>query len=226
LSGLLVTPAERRYVAVIDRRVELTRLAWGDLATLRTTKGTAAPARRILAVALASVSCAVALTACGSSGKSNTGSGSNGEAAGIKFADCMRSHGVPNFPDPGPGGGIQISSGSGINPQSPAFQSAQNACSKLLPGGGPLRGPVSESRKLAMLRLAECMRKHGLSTFPDPTSTAPAPGAGFGIAFGGPGSFIAVPQSLLQSPAFNQAAAVCNFPGAGRPGTAKRAPAS
>jgi hypothetical protein len=192
---------------------------------LRTTKGTAAPARRrILAVALAAVSCAPALTACGSSGKTNTGSGSDGEAAGLKFADCMRSHGVPNFPDPGPGGGIQINSDSGINSQSPAFQSAQNACSKLLPGGGPPRGPVSESRKLAMLRLAECMRKHGLSTFPDPTSAAPAPGTGFGIAFGGPGSFIAVPQSLLQSPAFNQAAAACNFPGAGRRGTAQRGP--
>jgi hypothetical protein len=195
--------------------------------TLRRMKGTGAPdRRRVLAVALAAVSCALALTACGSSGKSNNGSASNGEAAGIEFADCMRSHGVPNFPDPGPGGGIQISSNSGINPQSPAFQSAQNACSKLMPGGGPLRGPVSESQKLAMLRLAKCMRKHGLSTFPDPRTTAPAPGTGFGIAFGGPGSFIAVPQSLIQSPAFNQAAAACNFPGAGRRGTAKRAPAS
>jgi hypothetical protein len=67
------------------------------------------------------------------------------------------------------------------------------------------------------------MRKHGLSTFPDPTTTAPAPGAGFGIAFGAPGSFIAVPQSLIQSPAFNQAAAACNFPGAGRRGGANAA---
>jgi hypothetical protein len=184
---------------------------------MRRTKGIGPPT---LAVALAAVSCAVALTACGSSGKSNNGSGSNGESAGIKFADCMRSHGVPNFPDPGAGGGIQIGSGSGINPQSPAFQSAQGACSKLLPGGGPPR-VGSESRKLEMLRLAECMRKHGLSTFPDPTTTAPVPGTGFGIAFGGPGSFIAVPQSLIQSPAFKEAAAACNFPGAGRGGGPK-----
>jgi hypothetical protein len=196
---------------------------------LRSTNGIAAPNRRrilAVAVAVAVASCALALTACGSSGKSNNRSGSNGAGAGLKFADCMRSHGVPNFPDPGPGGGIQISSNSGINPQSPAFQSAQSTCSKLMPGGGPPREPVSESRKLAMLRLAECMRKHGLSTFPDPRTTAPAPGTGFGIAFGGPGSFIAVPQLLLQSPAFNQAAAACNFPGAGRRGTARGAPAS
>jgi hypothetical protein len=190
------------------------------------TKGLGARnARRPLAIALIAVGCGVVVTACGSSGKSGTGSSSKGEAAGIKFADCMRSHGVPNFPDPGPGGGIQISSGSGINPQSPAFQSARNACSKFMPGGGPARGPASESRKLEMLRLAECMRSHGVSGFPDPTTTPPAaPPAGGGIAFGGPGSFIAVPQSLIQSPAFKQAAAACNFPGAGGRGGAKPAP--
>jgi hypothetical protein len=167
----------------------------------------------------------MALAACGSSGKANHGAGSNGSALGIKFAVCMRSHGVPNFPDPSSGGGIHISSSSGINPQSPGFQAAQNACSKLLPGGGPGKGQAPESRKLAMVKLAECMRKHGLSTFPDPTATAPSPGAGFGIAFGSPGSFIAVPQSMIQSPAFNQAAAACSFPGAGRGHGAKGAPA-
>lgn len=63
-----------------------------------------------------------------------------------------------------------------------------------------------------MLQLTRCMRAHGFSTFPDPTSTAPAPGTGFGIAFGAPGSFIAVPQTMLKSPGFNQAASQCGFP--------------
>jgi len=178
--------------------------------------------RHVLAVGLATIGFSLALTACGSAGK---GSGSNGGGAGIRFADCMRSHGVPNFPDPGAGGGIQISSGSGINPQSPAFQSSQNACSKLMPGLGQGRGPAPESRKIEMVKLAECMRKHGLESFPDPTATPPSPGSGLGIAFGSPGSFIAVPQSLIQSPGFNQAAATCGFPGVGRVGVAKRAPA-
>jgi hypothetical protein len=57
---------------------------------------------------------------------------------GLKFARCMRSHGVPNFPDPkvitGPGGGQQAYL-PGVNPQSPAFQAAATAC-----GGGP-KGP-------------------------------------------------------------------------------------
>ncbi|MGA2928063.1 MAG: hypothetical protein ABSG43_19125 [Solirubrobacteraceae bacterium] len=136
-------------------------------------------------------------------------------SAGIEFADCMRSHGVPSFPDPGGGGGIQITAGSGINPQSPAFQSAQSACLRLLPGGGPGGGRASESQKVAMLKLSECMRGHGFLTFPDPTSTAPSPGSGFALAFGRPGSVIAIPRSLVQSPAFNQAAAACHLPGAG-----------
>lgn len=181
--------------------------------------------RRRFAVAFAAVACAAALAACGSSGQSSTGSASagGGASAGIKFADCMRSHGVPNFPDPGSGGGIQISSSSGINPASPAFQSAQNACGKLLPGGGPGGAQASKSQKLAMLKMSECMRAHGLSTFPDPTSTAPTPGgpAGIALAFGRPGAFIAIPQSIVSSPAFTQAAAACGLPGGGRPRLAK-----
>ncbi len=137
---------------------------------------------------------------------------------GIKFADCMRAHGVPNFPDPGSGGGIQIPDNSGINPQSPAFQSAQGECFKLLPGGGPGRARVSVARKQMMLKLAVCMRSHGISGFPDPTvsppSAPPAGGRG-GVAFGSPGSFISVPQTMIESPGFKQAAAACGFPGFG-----------
>jgi hypothetical protein len=191
-----------------------------------TTARNGAPRHRPCgAVALAAVTCMVGLAACGSSGKPNQGPGAQGASERIKFSACMRSHGVPNFPDPRASGGIQISPGSGLDPQSPAFQSAQNACLKLLPGGR-VKGPVPASRRLAMVKLAQCMRKHGLATFPDPTATPPAPGAGLGFAFGGPGSFIAVPQSLLQSPAFKQASAACNFPGIGRRPGPKPAPAS
>lgn len=178
---------------------------------------------RSIALTLATLGCAVAIAACGSSGKSSNGSGSGGRSSGIAVAQCMREHGITNFPDPGPGGGIQIPSGSGINPQSPGFQSAQKACFKLLPGGGPGGGQASESQKRQMLAMSECMRRHGLSTFPDPVSTPPQPGNGRGLAFGAPGSFIAIPQALINSPAFNQAAAACGLPGAGRAGSHKAA---
>jgi hypothetical protein len=57
---------------------------------------------------------------------------------GLKFAACMRSHGVTNFPDPKvSNGGFMI---TGINPNSPQFQTAMQACRTLMPGGGPGNG--------------------------------------------------------------------------------------
>jgi hypothetical protein len=67
----------------------------------------------------------------------------------LKFAQCMRSHGV-NMPDPqASGGGIKMTmkagggngnTGAGIDPRSPAFQSAQKACGRFMPGG---KGPAN-----------------------------------------------------------------------------------
>jgi hypothetical protein len=168
--------------------------------------------RHSSAIPAAAVGCALVLAACGSSSK--PGRDSAGAPAPVKFSACMRAHGVPNFPDPGSGGGISISSGSGINPASPAFQDAQKKCGGG-PGGGPVAGGFSESRKLAMLHLSQCMRRHGFTSFPDPTSgppSAPPAGNGGGLAFGGPGGFISVPGSMLQSPGFQQAASACGFP--------------
>jgi len=65
------------------------------------------------------------------------------KAQALAMSRCMRSHGVPNFPDPtfqtGPGGGVGVGiqlNGSGIDPNSPAFQTAQKACGKIF-GGAP-----------------------------------------------------------------------------------------
>jgi hypothetical protein len=56
----------------------------------------------------------------------------------LKFAACMRAHGIANFPDPTTAsGGVGLSLGKGINPSSPQFRSAQQACRKLMPGGPP-----------------------------------------------------------------------------------------
>lgn len=60
----------------------------------------------------------------------------------LRYSACMRSHGVPKFPDPQfVGTGIKLALGRGIDPASPTFQSAQHACESMLPGlkgkGGP-----------------------------------------------------------------------------------------
>lgn len=62
------------------------------------------------------------------------------QAKALKFSECMRSHGLPKFPDPKfSGDGIQLSinPSMGINPNSPQFQAAQKACQGDMPKGGP-----------------------------------------------------------------------------------------
>ncbi|MGH9105428.1 MAG: hypothetical protein ACRDZX_06240 [Acidimicrobiales bacterium] len=93
---------------------------------------------------------------------------STGRSAGLAFAQCMRSHGVPRFPDPGGSGGIQIIPGSGIDPTSPKFQAAQSACSKYLPNGGKVTPAQQQAAMARALEFSKCMRSHGMPNFPDP----------------------------------------------------------
>jgi hypothetical protein len=61
----------------------------------------------------------------------------------LKYADCMRKNGVPDFPDPkrGANGGV-ILGGSGVNPNSPSFQKAQQACRSIMQApGAPAESP-------------------------------------------------------------------------------------
>jgi hypothetical protein len=126
---------------------------------------------------LASVACggalALAIAGCGSTGPSSAAASGGPQpakdrASFLKFSQCMRSHGVTNFPDPSPGGGLQINSSSGIDPRSQSFQTAQQACKKLLPGGGPGNRTISATDRQKLLANAQCMRTHGVPNFPDP----------------------------------------------------------
>jgi hypothetical protein len=76
---------------------------------------------------------------CKSLAPAGVGSGSDPaqQAQMLKFVDCMRKNGVPKFPDPGADGRIMFQQGTGVDPNSPAFQSAQAKCADLMPGGGP-----------------------------------------------------------------------------------------
>jgi hypothetical protein len=132
----------------------------------------------------------------------------------------MRSHGVPNFPDPtGHGGGLTISinSASGINPSSPAFKAANSECKHFLPFGGPGgNGHPSPATERRFLAISTCMRAHGITDFPDPTTKPPSsPGAGnYSGVLGQDGVFLAIPSSIdTNSPAFKAAASTCHFGG-------------
>jgi hypothetical protein len=81
----------------------------------------------------------------------------------LKFADCMRTHGLPDFPGPSSNGTFQISASSAAAPGSPQFQAAEPACRKFMPNGGGPPSPAQQAKMLAhMLKFSECMRSHGI----------------------------------------------------------------
>jgi hypothetical protein len=90
----------------------------------------------------------------------------------VAYSQCMRAHGLPNFPDPDSKGRILIT-GSGPagqsradGPDSPAFRSADNSCKRLRPKGPS--GSDRQQQAQQMLKFAQCMRAHGVPNFPDP----------------------------------------------------------
>jgi hypothetical protein len=166
---------------------------------------------------------APALAACGSS-NSSTPVAAAKAAQPIAFAKCMRSHGVPNFPDPSSsnGGGIQIQASdragsgqslsvNGVSVNAPAFQSAMKACQSYMPKRGKLPPGGLASMRANGLKFAACMRSHGVPNFPDPQIQS-GPGGGVGVRIGGPGSGLDP-----RSPAFQSAQKACGslFGGAG-----------
>jgi hypothetical protein len=128
----------------------------------------------------------------------------------------MRAHGVPNFPDPQPGGGFAFHASAAVI-SSPAFKEAQAMCGKLMPSpggfGGGSTSPQQQAQALAQLRqVAQCMRLHGISEFPDPRTTRPP-----NLTLGAyseitdyEGVWLLFPATIdMQSPAWKQAAAAC-----------------
>jgi len=165
-------------------------------------------------------------TAAATDGAASSGSPSPSglDSDALGYAKCMRSNGVPNFPDPSGSGGV-FHLATGTNPASPAFKAAQAKCHKLLPGGGPL-GPGSltnpSPQALAkMLNIARCMRRHGIYDFPDPRTSVPSKPFGAGSGAGSGSGVVSDIEGVIlvfgstideQSPAFTRAAAACAFP--------------
>jgi len=131
----------------------------------------------------------------------------------------MRTKGEPNFPDPQAGGGFLFQTGTGVNPSSSQFNAAQAKCQKLMPGGlGPgTHTHPSEQALTQMVKVAECMRRHGISNFPDPRTSVPsnprAAVGGNGVISDIDGVILVFPGTIdEQSPSFTHAAAACAFP--------------
>ncbi len=192
-------------------------------------------ARSALPALLVGAALAVTLTACSSSsgpqvaslGQSAAAGGSASPSASVdretaarQFASCMRSHGVPDFPDPtvdssgnvrlGLGGG-----GGGIDRSNPSVRTAMDSCRQYLQSLRPNFSPEQRQQlQDALLKYAQCMRANGYQ-MADPNFT------------GDGGGFRALGQINRSDPAFQKADAICRpttlgtlpfGPGRGGPG--------
>ena len=122
----------------------------------------------------------ILVTACGGSNKppspsvSGSKAGGSGAESAYRYSACMRNHGVTNFQDPHVSiRGNSVAVAIHVDPAitgSPAFKSAQKACSHILPGlsSGPTQAQ-QRAHTAAILAFAKCMRRHGFPKFPDPT---------------------------------------------------------
>jgi hypothetical protein len=86
----------------------------------------------------------------------------------VAYAQCMRSHGVPAFPDPDSSGRFAIKEGDGIDINSAEYKAANDECKSLLPV--PSADQQSQDHD-ALLQYARCMRDHGIADFPDPSAS-------------------------------------------------------
>lgn len=145
---------------------------------------------RAAAALLVTAALLLLVVACGGgappagAGASATGGSRSRELA---FSECMRSNGVPSFPDPSGGGRLPKETPQQLGVSSARLQAAQRSCVHLLPNGGsgPDQAQVQQARAQALV-YARCMRSHGVP-LPDPDSTGRIPDpAASGIDQGSP----------------------------------------
>ena len=150
-------------------------------------------AARTATAVIATVVLVLLAAACGG-GPSSTGSGgssaggSAGSPSGIAYSSCMRSQGVPNYPDPDGSGQLPKGDAQHYGVSTSQYQTAQQACQHLLPTGGSLHQQeyqcmqnsdcppaLGQQMLTADRKLARCMRSHGVPNFPDPTTDSNGP---------------------------------------------------
>lgn len=118
---------------------------------------------------------ALLVTACGGGGAATGAadtaphSTSSAYAKALAYAQCIRSHGVPDFPDPTiSDGNIGLGVGNNAGVSQSVLQAAENACQSLNPAH-PLTGAQQAQNTAQALKWAQCIREHGLPDFPDPS---------------------------------------------------------
>jgi hypothetical protein len=86
----------------------------------------------------------------------------------VKFAECIRAHGVSDFPDPNAKNDFEY----GVSVTPAVWKQATTACKDLQPPG-TLSSKRTPKQQSASLRFAACIRKNGVKDFPDPVNGEP-----------------------------------------------------
>jgi hypothetical protein len=111
-------------------------------------------------------------TGSGSGSASSTGTGGTKKATdqdkAVKFAQCIRAHDVPDFPDPNAKGEFVY----GVSVSPAVWTKAVEACRDLQPPG-TLSAKRSPKQQTASLKFAQCIRENGVKDFPDPANGEP-----------------------------------------------------
>jgi hypothetical protein len=160
------------------------------------------------ALAAAAAGMALLAAACGG-GSSPAAAGSKTYQQALAYTHCMRAHGELTFPDPTSQG--TISAGQ-LDISSAQYLSAANACHLLQPPGGvQLSAAQQQAATSKDLRLAACVRSHGIPNFPDPVVKDGQTGfvtAGTGIGVPDPDQLQAAGIDV-NSPLFQSAVRTC-----------------
>lgn len=145
----------------------------GTLSSMNTHPAFSAlnPTARVAAIA-AAAGLALLAAACGS-GSASTASADAAASgpSGSAFTQCMRTHGVPDYPAPQSNGQLpKIASGQQVGVSDSALRSAQTACQSLWPYQALT--PAQRRQQLSeYVTFARCMRASGYPDFPDPVSS-------------------------------------------------------
>src|ERR1700749_3428393 len=154
------------------------------MASMKRTPGRAARWRRTAPAIIAATALAL-LAACGGSSSSSGAGGTlnAGQApsspSAVAYSHCMRSHGVPNYPDPGGDGALPKGDAQQFGVSSSQLQTAESDCQHLYPANdgaiqqcentGDCPQAVVQQALDVMREYAQCIRSHGVADFPDPT---------------------------------------------------------
>ena len=141
-----------------------------------------------MATIIATVALVQLTAACGTSGQAAAGSGSTpgaGQSASspsaVAYSNCMRSNGVPGYPDPGGSGQLPKGNAQHFGVSSSQLQAAERTCQHLLPTAESFQQQIQQCemaevcpqdvvrQALTVMReYAGCMRSHGVPNWPDP----------------------------------------------------------